>query len=151
MPTKIRGLLEAESGAFDSYRYEWQFEKALRELWEPEPEEPASYSYSQDFGAPRSSLVEPEPLEWSIAFTPAFKKAIAAVDKKLQGRVLAALSELSEKPTTPHGDTRKALSGDLRGLWRHRCGDYRLVYKPQEQTRVVVLVDFAARGSVYEA
>lgn len=150
MPTKAQGLLEAESGAFDSYQYEWQFEKALRELWEPEPEEPASCSYSQHVDT-RFSLVEPEPLEWSIAFTPAFRKAIAAVDKKLQGRVLAALSELSEKPITPHGDTRKALSGELKGLWRHRCGDYRLVYKPEERTRVVVLVDFAARGSVYEA
>jgi mRNA-degrading endonuclease RelE of RelBE toxin-antitoxin system len=150
MQTKTLDFQEAASGEFDTYQEEWQLKEVLRELWGPEPDEPLAFSYKHDLDAIRFSLAEPEPFAWSIAFTPAFKKAIAAVDKKLQGRVLAALSELSETPTTPHGDTRKPLAGELKGLWRHRCGDYRLVYKPEETTRVVVLIDFASRGSVYE-
>jgi mRNA interferase RelE/StbE len=73
------------------------------------------------------------------------------VDKKLQGRILAAISELSETPNVSHGDTVKPLVGDLKGLWRYRLGDYRLVFQVQLEKRLVVLLEFAARGEVYDA
>lgn len=88
-------------------------------------------------------------LDWKIAFTSAFSKAISVADRSMQGRVLIALSELSSDPATPRGDTVKPLIGDKQGLWRYRLGDYRLVYEPRLSDRMVVLIDFAARGGVY--
>jgi mRNA-degrading endonuclease RelE of RelBE toxin-antitoxin system len=147
-----QSLLEARSEAFQAFRFDYEIRVVLEELWGPEPEshvervsEVASYSYEISF-----SVAKPEPLPWSIAFTPTFRKAISVVDRKLQGRVLSALTELSEKPTMAHGDTRKPLTGELKGLWRYRFGDYRLVYEPREEKRIVVLLDFDARGGVYE-
>ena len=149
-------ILEARNGSFEAFKFEYEFRVALRTLWGAEPDEPTSQvpdalSYSLDISDVHFSLADPEPLPWSIAFTPTFRKAIATADRKLQGRVLSALTELSETPTTVHGDTRKPLSGELKGLWRYRFGDYRLVYEPREANRIVVLVDFGSRGTVYES
>ncbi len=79
--------------------------------------------------------------------TDEFIKAVQAIDRKLQGRILEAISYLSRKPTEPKGDTVKPLTGDLKGLWRYRLGDYRLVYRPEEEDRQVVLVTFTSRGA----
>jgi addiction module RelE/StbE family toxin len=154
MTANSQGLIEARDGTYDVFRFEWQFRGSLSELWQPDTEnteEPEASSYSMELPRVVFSHVEPEALPWSIAFTPTFKKAIATADKKVQGRVLSALSELSETPTVLRGDTRKPLSGEFKGLWRYRFGDYRLVYEPRETARVVVLLDFGARGGIYEA
>ena len=60
--------------------------------------------------------------------SPAFRKQIEPVDKKLQGRILLAITELTAQPNVLRGDTVKPLQGDLNGYWRYRIGDYRLVY-----------------------
>lgn len=98
----------------------------------------------------RFSLEEHAKLEWKIAFTAQFTKAISGADRSMQGRILLALAEIANVPHTPKGDTIKPLSGRLRGLWRYRLGDYRLVYEPEEAKRLVVLLDFAPRGGAYE-
>ena len=157
MSPLLKSLLEARSGNFDTFSFEYQFHLALTNLWEPplpagtrhRSVEQASELDDDELDI-AFSLAEPEPTSWSIAFTPTFRKSIAAVDKKLQGRVLAALSELSEAPVAVHGDTKKPLVGEFKGLWRFRVGDYRLLYEPQLEKRIVVLVDFGARGGAYE-
>ena len=144
-------VLESKADTFSVYRFYYEISLRLRELWGPDPdEELVAASCSLDIDA-SFDFSEPEPLPWSIAFTPSFRKAISIVDRKLQGRVLSAITELSDKPTVIHGDTRKPLSGELKGYWRYRLGDYRLVYEPREHARIVVLIDFAARGEAYEA
>jgi mRNA-degrading endonuclease RelE of RelBE toxin-antitoxin system len=62
---------------------------------------------------------------------------------------MAALADISRKPTIIKGDTIKPLSGDLKGLWRYRIGDYRLVYRPDETYQKVTLIAFDSRGSIY--
>jgi hypothetical protein len=48
------------------------------------------------------------------------------IDRKLQGRILEALVEITKNPTEVRGDTVKPLTGDLKGFWRYRVGDYRI-------------------------
>jgi mRNA-degrading endonuclease RelE of RelBE toxin-antitoxin system len=153
----LQSLLEARNGNFDSFSFEYQFRLALTNLWEPPLPAGTRHRTLDQASEPdvgqfdiSLSLAEEEPTSWSIAFTPTFRKSIADVDRKLQGRVLAALSELSEAPVVVHGDTKKPLVGEFKGLWRFRVGDYRLLYKPQLDKRLVVLVDFGARGGAYE-
>lgn len=87
---------------------------------------------------------------WLIAMSREFMKAIQSIDRKLQGRILEALAEISENPTVMKGDTIKPLTRELSGLWRYRLGDYRLIYQPLPGRNEILLVNFAARGSVYE-
>lgn len=86
---------------------------------------------------------------WNICLTARFSKSASRLDKKLQGRILAALLELGDAPDTPIGDTIKPLDGDRRGEWRYRIGDYRLIYRPDRNRREVLLLDVAPRGGVY--
>jgi mRNA-degrading endonuclease RelE of RelBE toxin-antitoxin system len=80
----------------------------------------------------------------------AFTKAISGIDRKLQGRVLEALSEICVDPITQRGDTIKPLRADLDGCWRYRIGDFRLVYSPDLQSGDITLLAFAGRGSIYD-
>jgi len=86
---------------------------------------------------------------WYIGMSNEFIRAIQGIDRKLQGRILEAISHISSEPTTPKGDTVKPLTSDLKGLWRYRIGDFRLVYYPDSDGRRVVLVRFSSRSGVY--
>ncbi len=146
-------IAEASRNDFERFEYAYEFRSVLRDLWGPEPElvvvRNTSHVDVEDVYRPMFSRAGPSPLDWTIAFTPSFRKAVAGVDKKLQGRVLEALAALSEQPLTLRGDTVKPLEGEMKGMWRYRVGDYRLVYEAREKERVVVLLEFDARGSVY--
>jgi mRNA interferase RelE/StbE len=131
--------------------YKWR----LSEIWDPPPLPPTPPASEAETGSFRRDFIlfsrkPPPTLDWKIAFTSAFTKAIAQIDRSMQGRVLLAIAELSINPTTARGDTIKPLTGDRRGAWRYRLGDFRLVYEPQSTDRMVVLIDFAARSQAYE-
>ena len=96
------------------------------------------------------SVAEPDAREdWTMLWSPDFEKSVRKLDKNLQGRVLAAMLDVLEQPVTPRGDTVKPLTEDLKGLWRYRVGDYRLVYLPQPKVHKVLFVDVGSRGGIY--
>lgn len=86
---------------------------------------------------------------WKLGFSVSFIKSIGGVDRKLQGRILQALTDLVQQPDKVHGDTIKPLTGNHKGLWRYRVGDYRLLYQPLTATHEVLLVEFSSRGDAY--
>jgi mRNA interferase RelE/StbE len=86
---------------------------------------------------------------WKFVLSDDFTKCVQKVDKKLQGRVLEAITKLAEAPLTVVGDTVKPLTANLKGLWRYRVGDYRLVYDTNQDEEVVTLVSFEPRGDAY--
>lgn len=99
---------------------------------------------------PRARSTPPPP--WAIGFSKQFHKDTKALDGKLLGRVLKALEELSlsSRPLRPHGDTFKPLEGELKGCWRYRIGDHRLVVQPRVEDARIDALTLAARGSVYD-
>jgi mRNA interferase RelE/StbE len=117
-------------------------------------------SVYNDLKAARRALEEPKPdsgvrfslrtPDWYIGFSNEFLKSIMGIDRKLQGRILEAISKIGDTPTTPIGDTIKPLTGDLAGLWRYRVGDNRLVYFLHQPSRRITLICFGSRGRIYE-
>jgi len=93
--------------------------------------------------------VEKEKKNWGFKITKDFMKSINKLDKKLQGRILEAITKITLSPKTVMGDTIKPLTSDLEGYWRYRIGDYRLIYKPIEKWNEILLISFKARGSAY--
>ncbi|MGQ0592840.1 MAG: type II toxin-antitoxin system RelE family toxin [Gammaproteobacteria bacterium] len=87
--------------------------------------------------------------DWRFVLSDKFIKSIQNADKKLQGRILEAITKIAEAPTIPVGDTVKPLAADLKGLWRYRIGDYRLVYDPNPDEKHVTLLWFDNRGAAY--
>ncbi|MEO8998029.1 MAG: DEAD/DEAH box helicase family protein [Rhodanobacter sp.] len=92
------------------------------------------------------------PPPWRVRFAAQFQKDLRQLDRKLQGRVMEAIMELVDYafPFNAQGDTFKPLRGDLKGQWRYRIGDHRLVICPVPNESEIELITFAPRGSVYE-
>lgn len=114
------------------------------------------YALGVDYPFPQASLtlpqrpaIPPEP-PYAIGMTDEFIKSIRKYDKALQARILVALSELSKDPTSPKGDTVKPLTGDMRGFWRYRIGDFRLLYRADPDHRRVMLMAFTPREAAYD-
>lgn len=95
----------------------------------------------------RFSLAEPE---WYVGFTTDFLKSVRNIDRKLQGRILEAIAKIGADPVTAVGDTVKPLTADRAGVWRYRIGDSRLLYRPDLPRKHVTLLEFAARGGLYD-
>lgn len=156
MNVLFQSMLEADGGHLEVFACDGSVHNCLLELWkgrlaaERPPDSSEHKFVESEDPEVMFSLSEPEPSEWSLAFTPTFKKAIAFADRKLQGRILNAVSELSSEPSVPRGDTIKPLSGKFKGLWRYRVGDYRVIYRPTADSKCVVLLDFAPRGVAYD-
>lgn len=86
---------------------------------------------------------------WRFAAWSGFLKDVWR-QRNLFDRVLNAIVEICKDPMTERGNTIKCLTGDLRGYWRYRLGDFRLVYRPDVERRIVYCHQLASRGDVYD-
>lgn len=43
----------------------------------------------------------------------------------------------------------KVLTGDLKGLWRYRVGDYRILAEIQDAKIVILILDIGHRSKIY--
>ena len=43
----------------------------------------------------------------------------------------------------------KPLTGDLKGLWRYRVGDYRILAEIQDDKIVILILDIGHRSKIY--
>ena len=133
------------------------FSEVLGQFWDEEvPPEAyqalrlARWHLSHEFWVDSGALSSLRSPDWFVGFSTEFMKSISGVDKNKRAHLLEAIGKIANAPTTPHGDTIKPLTGDLTGLWRYRIGDARLVYRPDSQSKKVVLLSFGARGRIYE-
>ena len=68
-----------------------------------------------------------------------------ALPKDVVRRVDACILALGDEPRPPR---TKKLKGEA-GLWRVRVGDYRVVYRIEDERLVVVVIRVAHRREVY--
>jgi mRNA interferase RelE/StbE len=74
------------------------------------------------------------------------RRSFLALPKRDRQRIGERLLQLADNPR-PHGT--KALSGPLKGHYRLRVGDYRVVYTVEDDERVALVVRVGPRASVY--
>ena len=139
-----RGRIQIVGGNCSTIHVSEELGESMKALWQP-PVPDLDVLY--DIG--RYPTPKPNKREWALALTDEFIKSTGGIDRKLQGRILEALLLIASAPTSPRGDTFKALTGDLAGLWRFRLGDFRLLYKPDEPTMRIYLLSFGGRGAIY--
>ena len=75
-------------------------------------------------------------------------KTILKVDKNTRKLLYDYISKNLKNTENPrlHG---KALTGNLKGLWRYRIMDYRLIVDIQDEQLIIVAVDFNHRRKIY--
>ncbi|MER7995287.1 type II toxin-antitoxin system RelE family toxin [Micromonospora chalcea] len=83
-------------------------------------------------------------MSWQVEIDRTALKQIAALDRMLQRRVMAAIGKLGEDPRPP--GCRKVITTDL---WRIRVGDYRIKYGLIDERLVVLVVEVVHRSRAY--
>jgi mRNA interferase RelE/StbE len=87
-------------------------------------------------------------LAWKVEVTDTARKQLSRLDKTQAQRITKYLRRLMllDDPKM----TGKALTGHLRGYWRYRVGDYRVICDIQEGELIIVAVMIGHRKEVYE-
>lgn len=85
---------------------------------------------------------------WRIETSADFDRSLTKLDKPVARRVIAYLEELLtlEDPR----QRGKGLTAELRGYWRYRIGDYRIIVKIEDDRLVVIALDVAHRSRIYD-
>ena len=74
------------------------------------------------------------------------EKGIAALPHQIRERVIQAIRKLSEHPR-PRG--ARKLAGEMRGAWRIRVGNHRVLYDIDDNQRLVIILAVLHRRDAY--
>ena len=85
---------------------------------------------------------------WIIQTSKAFDKQIKALERDDKKRILAYLKKRVMTADNPK-ILAKPLSGDLRGYWRFRVGDYRIIVDTQEEIFTIIAIELGHRSEIY--
>ncbi len=83
-----------------------------------------------------------------VIFSKNAEKQVTKLDKPIQKRIFDYMEEVA-RLDNPRS-RGKGLVGDLRGLWRYRVGDYRILCHIQDDKLVIGVVEIGHRKEVYE-
>jgi len=86
---------------------------------------------------------------WRIEYNEVAERSILDLDKPVRQRVLAFMKDR----VAPSSDPRvlaEPLHGELRGLWRFRVGDYRVICDIHKVIEVVEVLEVGHRSKVYK-
>lgn len=82
---------------------------------------------------------------YDVEFSPAAARSLRKLDRAAQTRILTVLSLLRDTPRPP---AAKPLVGHP-GLLRVRTGDYRVIYRIENERLLVLVVTIGHRREVY--
>ncbi len=87
--------------------------------------------------------------KYTIKFEKSFLKALKKLDKQTL-LIITSYIDNNLKDTNNPRKKGKALTGNLKGLWRYRIMDYRLIVDIQDDVLVIVAIDFRHRNKIYK-
>ncbi|MBN1523860.1 MAG: type II toxin-antitoxin system RelE/ParE family toxin [Spirochaetales bacterium] len=76
-------------------------------------------------------------------------KQLKKIDKKQQKEILDYL-DFDVSPLIDPRSRGKALSGDLKNLWRYRVGDYRVICQILDADLIVFAIAIGHRKNIYK-
>ena len=86
---------------------------------------------------------------YKVKYEPRFKKSLKSLDIAVQKRILLWIEKNLYNTSDPHA-SGKALVGKLKGYWRYRIGDYRLIVEIRDEELIIIAVDIGHRKEVYK-
>jgi mRNA interferase RelE/StbE len=89
------------------------------------------------------------PQAWRVEFDARAAHELRKLDRAAQQLILRYLRVRIATADDPRRFGR-ALTGDLKGLWRYRVGDYRIVAKIEDDHLIVLIVTVGHRREVYD-
>ena len=88
-------------------------------------------------------------MSYKVYFTKQFEKSFKKLDRYTMKMIKAWIEKNIQNCENPrlHG---KALSHNLRGLWRYRIGDYRLICEIRDDELIILALKVSHRKDIYE-
>ena len=86
---------------------------------------------------------------YSLVLSNNFKKTIKRIDNKQQVILLNKLIIDLDNSQNPR-QNGKALVGNLKGLWRYRYGDYRVIVHIQDDKCIILALEIGHRKDIYK-
>jgi mRNA interferase RelE/StbE len=88
-------------------------------------------------------------MSWKIEIKPTAEKSYLKLDKKTRTRIKKSLLKLekSENPSMHHNV--RPLIGKLRGDYRLRVGDWRVLFTPDKDQKIIHVYAILPRGDAY--
>jgi len=88
-------------------------------------------------------------MSWSIKVSSIAEKYFKKLDKKRRRKIAEKLLVLSRQQNPLENAQVKALTGELKGFYRLRIGDYRIIFALLEEEKVIAVVNIFPRGNAY--
>ena len=82
---------------------------------------------------------------YEIIFRNPAKRFLKNLSKGSQKKILEKIEKLKDNPRIG-----KPLTGNLRGLWRLRFDNYRIVYRIKDQELIVYVMNIGDREGIYK-
>lgn len=83
---------------------------------------------------------------WNIKYQPQTQKFLDKSDHQTKKQILKYIGKVAQNPKL----FGKALTSDLKGLWRYRVGDYRIICDLQEKELLVLVIEINHRSKIYK-
>ncbi|MGH7802391.1 MAG: type II toxin-antitoxin system RelE family toxin [Thermodesulfobacteriota bacterium] len=87
---------------------------------------------------------------WKIEIKPTAEKYYRKLDNKTRGRIKEALLKLEKSDNPLLQENVRALTGKLKGDYRLRVGDMRILFTPDRQRRVIYVYAILPRAGTYK-
>jgi mRNA interferase RelE/StbE len=87
-------------------------------------------------------------LAWKVSFTKNALKQLSKLDREIARLIVGFL----EEKIAGSSDARRyghALAGDLKGRWRYRIGDYRVLCELRDSELLVIVISVGHRKEIY--
>ena len=85
---------------------------------------------------------------YSVEISSEAAKKIKKFDRETQHLIFSYINRNLRNCADPRA-SGKTLTGPLRGLWRYRIGDYRLLAEIRDGEMLIIAVDVGHRSQVY--
>ncbi len=88
-------------------------------------------------------------MSWKIEVKPTAEKSFLKLDKKTRKRIKKALQELEQEENPLSHSNVKSLTGKLQGDYRLRVGNWRLLFTPERNKKIIYIYAIFPRGNAY--
>lgn len=86
--------------------------------------------------------------KYKVKYTRQAVKSLKKMDRPIGLMITGWIRQHLEDSVDPRS-TGKALTGNYKGLWRYRAGDYRIIAKIKDEEILIMIVDVGHRSEVY--
>jgi len=88
-------------------------------------------------------------MSWKIEIKPTAEKQYLKLDQRTRRRIKTALQKLEGEEKPLFHPNVKPLTGKLKGDYRLRVGDWRLLFTPEKERKIIYIYAILPRGDAY--